>query len=126
MKKRIYKTFQEIPVWRMAHLGVLKVYEISNKFPPKEQYILTSQIRRAAISVAANIAEGFYRNTTKELIQFLYNARGSCGEVVYHLTLVKDLGYIEDSVFKEIESFYNEIGKQINGWINSLKSHLKN
>jgi four helix bundle protein len=129
MEKRIvkivkYKSFEEVPVWQTAHEAVLKIYLITKKFPREEIYGLTSQIRRSTASIPANIAEGFYRNTTKELISFLYNARGSCGETIYHLMLARDLKYIPTSKFKSLYFVYNDISKQLNNWINSLKRKI--
>jgi len=124
MKVAKYKNFQEVPVWQIAHGSTLKIYNSVRRFPKEETYGLSAQIKRSASSVPANIAEGFYRNTTKELIQFLYNARGSCGETIYHLVLAKDLGYINLKTFNELQNLYEEIAKQLNGWINSLKNRL--
>ncbi|MEA3280672.1 MAG: four helix bundle protein, partial [Thermodesulfobacteriota bacterium] len=69
--------WKDLKVWRKAHELVIRVYRVSARFPKAEMYGITSQIRRAAASVAANIVEGQSRNSTKEYIQFLYNARGS-------------------------------------------------
>lgn len=119
-----YKTFQEVPVWKRAHKATLSIYKISTKFPRTEIYGLTAQIRRSANSISANIAEGFYRNTTKELIKFLYNARGSCGETICHLILAQDLGYLKRKEFDKLNEIYNDLAKQLNNWINSLKRRL--
>jgi len=119
-----YKDFQEVPVWQSAHRATLRVYILTKGFPREETYGLVSQIRRSASSIPANIAEGFYRNTTKELVQFLYNARGSCGETIYHLILSKDLNYINEKEFYELEEIYIGIVKQLNGWIASLKKRI--
>lgn len=117
-------TVEQIPVWMKAHSFVLHIYSLTKKFPKDEIYGLISQLRRSTSSIPANISEGFYRNSTKELIQFLYNARGSLGETSYHIRLAFDLGYISEEeyvrLYKEIEA----IGKQLNGWIKSLKSKL--
>ena len=96
------KSFQDLNIWKESHQLVLEVYKITRDFPKEENYCLISQIRRASISIPANIAEGMGRNTTKELLSFLYNARGSLSEVVYHLLLAKDLKYIEENVYKEL------------------------
>ena len=109
-----YKTFQEVPVWRNAHEATLLIYKVSAKFPKRELYGLTSQIRRSASSVPANIAEGFYRKTTKELIKFLYNARGSCGETIYHLILARDLKYLRKGEFDDLNQRYNDLARQLN------------
>jgi len=119
-----YQTFQEVPVWKTAHSAVLLIYKISANFPKTELYGLTSQIRRSSSSIPANIAEGFYRNTTKELIKFLYNARGSCGETIYHLILAKDLKYLREREFDDLNQRYNDLARQLNNWINSLKRKL--
>lgn len=122
--KKKYTTVEDTPVWQLSHTLTLKVYKLTEKFPKTEIYGLTSQIRRSASSIPANITEGFYRNSTKELVQFLYNARGSYGETLYHLRLGKDLGYIEDFAYKEVAEGYSLLGKQLNGWIKSLKSRI--
>jgi four helix bundle protein len=119
-----YKTFEEVPAWKSAHEATLLIYKASSKFPKRELYGLTSQIRRSASSVPANIAEGFYRKTTKELIKFLYNARGSCGETIYHLILARDLKYLETKEYNHLYQIYNDLAKQLNNWINSLKRRL--
>lgn len=83
-----------------------------------------SQIRRSASSIGANIAEGFERNTTKELVQFLYNARGSCAETRFHLRLSYDLKYMNEQEYSHLRGILGEVGKQLNGWISSLKRKL--
>lgn len=128
MKKQIfdtkYKQVEELPVWSKSYGLTLIVYEMTKKFPANETYALTSQIRRSASSVPANITEGYSRNSTKELLQFLYNARGSNAETIFHLKLSKDLKYLSQENFIILEEGYNEIGKQLNGWISSLKKKL--
>lgn len=119
--KKKYNAVEDTPVWQLSHELTLNVYKLSEKFPKTETYGLTSQVRRSASSVPANITEGFYRNSTKELVQFLYNARGSYGETLYHLRLAKDLGFINEVVYKDIIENYNLLGKQLNGWIKSLR-----
>ncbi len=116
------ETFQNLKVWQVAHKLVLEIYNITKQFPDNERFRLTDQICRSAISIAANIAEGKGRNTLKEYIQFLYNARGSLEETKYHLILSKDLGYINENKFKELIVGYDQVGKMLNGLINSLKT----
>lgn len=116
-----YQTFEQIPVWQKAHEATLLVYKVTSKFPNHELYGLISQIRRSVSSIPANIAEGFGKNTTKELIQFLYNARGSCIETQYHLILCRDLEYLDKKTYEKIRVEIDEVGRQLNGWINSLK-----
>ncbi len=124
MINKNYKSVEETPVWKSSHFLTVSIYKISEKFPKSEIYGLMSQIRRSASSVPANITEGFYRNTTKELLQFLYNARGSNGETAYHLRLSLDLGYINNREYKDLSESCFNIGKQLNGWIKSLKNKI--
>ena len=113
--------FTKLDVWRKAHQMTLKIYKATQGFPQKERYRLTDQLCRSASSVPANIAEGTGRNTLKEYVQFLYTARGSVEETKYHLILSKDLGYLLLSGFNDLMEGYNEVGKMLNGLINSLK-----
>lgn len=124
MNKTKYKSVEEVPVWQKAHEFTLLVYRLTENFPRQEIYGITAQLRRSAASVAANIAEGFSRHTTKELIKFLYNARGSCAETLYHLRLSKDLGYLQNKDFLRLKLGFDEVGKQLNGWITSLRKKL--
>ncbi len=119
--KKPYKTIEETPIWRIAHRLTLDVYLASKAFPREEQFGLTSQIRRSISSVPANISEGFYRNSNSELVQFLYIARGSLGESAYHLRLAKDLNYIDANTFDVLTAQIDEVGKQLNNWIGSIK-----
>ncbi len=119
-----YSNVEELPVWNSAHKLTLAIYKVTSNFPKEEIYALNSQIRRSSSSVPANISEGFYRKSTKELIQFIYNARGSLGETKYHLRLAKDLNYIKSEVYAELIIQIEDVSKQLNGWLKSLKSKL--
>jgi len=118
------KSFQDLKIWQEAHQLTLRIYKISDKFPKDEIYSLTSQVRKSASSVSANIAEGMGRNTTKELMQFCYNARGSIHETISHLILAKDLCYLAKLEFDELEKRYQGLNIGINNFINSLKKTL--
>ncbi len=89
------QTFRDLIVWQKAHEFVLAVYKLSRRFPDDEKFGLTSQMRRAAVSVAANIAEGFVRRGQQDKLHFYNIAQGSLEEVKYYLILGKDLGYTE-------------------------------
>lgn len=117
----IYKSIEEVPVWIRAQEFAVEVYRITKKFPNSENFGLISQVKRSSSSVPANITEGFYRNTRKELLQFLYTARGSLGETISHLNLAKRLDYLNEKEFILIKEKADEVGKQLNGWIKSLK-----
>jgi four helix bundle protein len=118
------KSFEDLEIWREAHTLALQIYELTTKFPKDEKLGLTLQMRRAAISVPANIAEGMGRNSTKELIKFVYNARGSLYEVLYYLTLSKDLGYIKLKEYKELHDRYDGLAKALNVFISKLKAKI--
>lgn len=95
MEKTPAKSFQDLIVWQKAHRFVLSIYRFSDGFPKKEIYGLTSQFRRSAISIAANIAEGFKKRTKLDKGRFMNIAQGSVEECRYYLILAKDLGYGE-------------------------------
>jgi len=120
MKKKITK-FEDLRIWKLSHELTLEIYKITKNFPKDEVYGIVSQLRRASSSVCANIVEGFYRDTTKELIKFLYNARGSAGEVTYFLILVKDLGFVDKVEYEKLRYSYENLLKSISALINSLK-----
>lgn len=115
------ESFAQLEVWQKAHALVLEIYEITKEFPKDERFRLVDQLCRSAASVPANIAEGKGRNTRKEYIQFLYNARGSLEETKYHLILSRDLGYLPSERYNKLFEGYNEVGRMLNGLINSLK-----
>ncbi|HEX8843195.1 MAG TPA: four helix bundle protein [Pyrinomonadaceae bacterium] len=93
MDRPVSKSFRDLLVWQKAHQFVLSVYNYSDYFPQKEIYGLTSQLRRAAISIPANIAEGFKKKSRTDKARFMNIAQGSIEECRYYLILAKDLGY---------------------------------
>ena len=100
---------------------VLEIYRITANFPKSEAYGLVDQLKRAAYSVPANIVEGQSRQTTKEYLQYLYNARGSLEEVRYFLVLSHELGFLAEDVYKETEKSYESASKMLKGLIKSLR-----
>ena len=114
--------WKQLHVWQNAHELVLEIYKVTLNFPREEIYGLTSQLRRAAVSVPANIVEGQSRHTTKEYISFLYNARASFEETRYHLYLARDLGYISNEKYQEVELKCVTVSKMLNKLIHSLQS----
>ena len=113
------KTFKDLLVWQKAHQLVLRNYKESNSFPVDERFGLTSQIRRASVSVAANIAEGFRKWSKKEKIYFYSISQTSLEEVRYYIILANDLGYWNQP---ELESLLDEVGRMIDGLIKSLEN----
>ena len=114
--------FEDLRIWQEGHGLTLEIYKITRDYPKNEIYGVISQLRRASSSIPANIVEGFYRHSTKELVQFLFNARGSAGEVIYFLLLSVDLGYIKNSKYLELRNRCEILIKSINALINSLKN----
>lgn len=115
------KSFRKLVVWQKAKELVLKIYAETNSFPKFEMFGLTSQLRRAAVSLSTNIAEGKERQHSKEFAQFLYIARGSLAEIEVLLEIAKELGYLSLYKLNELAEQTSEVGKLINGLINSLK-----
>ena len=120
------KSFEKLPVWKDARKFTNKIYNLTKKFPKEENYGLTSQITRATVSIGSNIAEGFDRYSKKDFIRFLIIARGSISEVQNNLYIALDLKYINQNDFQENYAFSKELGKQINGFINYLRTYDKN
>jgi four helix bundle protein len=107
------KSFKDLIVWQKAHQLVLKIYKTTKSFPKEETYGITSQIRRSAISVAANIAEGFKKRGKKDKVRFFNISEGSLEETKYYLLLVHDLGYADTTNFEELT---DEIGKLLTSY----------
>jgi len=114
------KSFRDLIVWQKAHAFVLKVYSFSQSFPKYELYGLTSQLRRAAVSIPANIAEGFRKKSTNDKARFLNISEGSLEECRYYLILAKDLKYISNEQYQTLWNQSEEIGKLLNGYRTSI------
>jgi four helix bundle protein len=119
------RDFKKIQVWEKAHKLTLQLYKITSSFPKDELYGLTSQIRRAASSIPANIAEGSGRNTQVELARFIHIAGGSASELEYHLILAHDLGYIDSKIYSELDFAVNEIKRMLHGFEKTVQSNAK-
>jgi four helix bundle protein len=113
--------WKELKVWQESHQLVMRIYEITSFFPKTEIYGLVDQLKRASYSVPANIVEGQSRNTTKDYLHFLYNARGSLEETRYFLVLSKDLGFLTEDRYGDLENRYSIVSKMLNKLIGSLK-----
>ncbi len=119
------KSFEELNIWQEARELTNKIYILSKRFPKEELYGLSSQIRRASVSIMSNIAEGFNRRSTKEFINFLIISRASISEIQNDLYISLDLNYINK---KEFETTYNQtqkISRSINKLITYLRSQIK-
>ena len=119
------KNFYDLDVWKNGHQLVLKIYKITANFPKEEIYGITSQLRRAASSITANIAEGFARFHFKDKIKFYYQSRGSIAEVQNFILLARDLNLLENYICKEIGLETTELAKMLNGLIRSLEAQIQ-
>jgi four helix bundle protein len=120
MEKQELAGFKRLRVWQKAYELTLQVYKLTQILPKEEMYSLSSQLRRAAASVAANISEGYERNHRKEYVQFLYIAKGSLGELETYFCLAKDLSYITDKHYSAVEILRVDTVKLLSGLIRSL------
>lgn len=107
------RDFKQLEFWQRSHQLVLSIYNLSRNFPKEELFGLTSQIRRSAVSIPSNIAEGCGRESNAELKRFLTIAAGSASELQYQLFLSKELSHIDENVFKDLDSEIVAIRKLI-------------
>ena len=114
--------FRNLKVWEKAHALTLDVYKASKPFPREEMYGLTSQMRRASASIAANIAEGSCRNGDAEFARFLQMAAGSASEVEYHLLLSRDLELLERSDFQRLTNQVVEVKRMLASLMQKLRA----
>lgn len=116
-------TFHDLKVWQRTHALVLEVYRLTRSFPNDELYGLISQLRRAAISVASNLVEGFTRRSAADSIHFYNIAASSLEEVKYQLLLARDLGYIDENSFRSANELAAEVGKMLHAWTESQRNN---
>ncbi len=116
--------FEKLEVWQKARKLVVEVYRLLELFPTFERYALCDQIRRAAVSIASNIAEGAGRASNKEKIHFIEIAYGSLMETFNQLIVASDLGYISEGSVNNTRERFTEIAKMLSGWRNNLKAKL--
>ena len=114
------KSFEELLVWQKAHSFVLRVYRLTSEFPKSEQFGLTSQFRRAAVSIPANIAEGYKKKGKPDKLRFFNKAQGSLEECRYYIILSRDLNYISDKDAKELTSELIEVSVLLNSYCNAI------
>jgi four helix bundle protein len=117
------RNYKELKVWQKAYGLCLEIYKITKTFPKEERYGLTSQIRRAAVSIPSNIAEGYGRKSTGEYVQALYIAYGSQCELETQILLSGDLGFIEGKILKQLLERVEEVERMLKGLIKSLSKN---
>jgi four helix bundle protein len=113
----VYKNFEDLPIWKEAKDLAVIIYKITKEDKIKRDFGLSEQIRRAALSVSSNIAEGFDRSSRKEFIKYLYMAKGSVSEVRSQLFICKELGYLEDGISEELLGKTTSLTRQIGALI---------
>jgi four helix bundle protein len=118
----VMKTHKDLDVWKDAINFVTKVYKMTSSFPKEEMYGITSQIRRAAVSIPSNIAEGAARKTTNEFRQFLYIALSSAAELNTQLIISHNLGFMDKDNTDMLNSELDSLSRRIQGLIKSLKN----
>ena len=116
------KGFRNLNVWKMSKDLAVYIYKVTNAGPFSKDYGLRDQMRRAAVSVASNIAEGDERDTNRDSVRFLYIAKGSVAEVQAQLYIALDAGYINKDQFNDIYDLANETGSMIGGFIRYLSN----
>lgn len=122
MNNKKSKNFQELIVWQKSHQLVLTIYKITKQFPIDEKYGLTSQMRRAAISIPANIAEGYRKRGKLDKVRFLNIAQGSLEEVRYYMILSRDLEYY---TFMEETNQLEEVSKLLESYLQAILKSQK-
>ena len=118
-----FKPHQKLDAWQQSMLLVKEIYAVSSTFPPQEMYGLTNQMRRSAVSIPANIAEGAARSGDKEYLHFLSIARGSLSELDTHIQIAVMLGYLNETSY--LQGLLEAVGKLLSGMIRKLKADLE-
>jgi four helix bundle protein len=119
------KNYRDLKVWQKSYQLCLDIYKMTKRFPKEEKYGLTSQIRRAALSVPSNIAEGYGRKTTPDYIRSLYIAYGSNCELETQVLLSGDLGYMKAEEFNKLQAGIGEVERMLKALIESLKEKVQ-
>lgn len=114
------KTFRDLNVWQKAHNLVIDIYKVTEDFPTEEKYGLVAQLRRSAASIPTNIVEGFKRKSKTDYAHFINIADTSLEETKYHLILSKDLGYLKEDDFDNLNNICDEIGRMLYGFHKKL------
>jgi four helix bundle protein len=117
------RDFRELLVWQKGHRLALDVYEATRDFPVEERFGISAQVRRAAVSIASNIAEGCGRDGERELARYLVIAAGSTSEVEYQLLLARDLGYLPERTHQKLDAQANELKKMLNAFVQKLTTN---
>jgi four helix bundle protein len=118
------RCFRDLECWQKAHEFVKAIYQVTKSFPLDEQYGLTSQFRRAAVSIAANICEGYRKLSRADKLRFFNIAQGSLEECRYYIILSFDIGYIDQEVCNQLEFLVNGVSWKLNGYAESVSRNV--
>ncbi len=118
--------FEDLIVWQKAHEFVLNVYKITLQFPKEELFGLTSQFRRASVSIAANIAEGYRKSGVKDKLRFYNISEGSLEESRYYIILLRDLNYIDKQKYDELYKAASSVSKLLTAYCNGIINNTNN
>ena len=116
------RSFTDLNAWKEGHILVLSIYQTTKSFPKEEMFGIVSQMRRCAVSITSNIAEGFSRQSYREKVQFYSIALGSLTELQSQLLIARDIGYLPEATFDEIATQAIKTHKIISGLIRSSKA----
>lgn len=117
------QTFMDLDAWKIGHMLVIGIYKITQKFPSEEKFGLTNQLRRAAVSITSNIAEGFSRRTVKEKQQFYATAMGSLLEIQNQILIAKDIGYLPSNEYVILNEQIIKVSKILSGLRRSAENY---
>lgn len=118
----VIRSYKDLEVWQVAVATATAVYRTTSSFPREEQYGLTAQMRRAAVSVASNIAEGYGRESTASYVQFLRIAQGSVKELETHVVIAQNVGFLAPDAAAELQASFDSIGRMLRALVRSLES----
>jgi four helix bundle protein len=119
------RNYRDLEVWKHSHKLTLELYEASRKFPKEEMFGLTSQLRRAAISIGANLAEGCGRRTTAEFARFIRIAMGSASELDYHLLLCRDFKFLTNEIYDRTSKELIRVRKMLSALLASVETQMQ-
>lgn len=116
------RSFEDVEIWQKSHAFVLDIYRLTENFPKHELYGLTSQLRRAAVSIPANFAEGFGKGTKPDKLRFYGMSQGSLEECRYYLILVRDLGYGDTAILR---TMLEEISRMLGSYMRTIRADMR-
>ena len=123
-EKQKIKTFSDLDAWKEAHQFAVKIYKTTNSFPKEETFALVNQMRRCAVPITSNIAEGFSRQSYREKVQFYSTALGSVTELQSQILISRDVGYLDTETCTELKEKSVTVHKIINGLIKASKRRV--